>query len=145
MRVEHVYDSHPDGGEGLLALILSYEDEREGKVPLSHNSTSYLTPPDLPMQLAHIERHAGSLIDRHSHPRMLKCAELVSETIVVVRGTLVVELYNSRRELVATRTLKAKDVVLLLKGGHGFHAETDVELIEVKQGPYDAERDKVRW
>ena len=41
--------------------------------------------------------------------------------------------------------LEAGDVVLLIEGGHGFEVMEDVEMIEVKQGPYAGEQDKTRF
>ena len=37
------------------------------------------------------------------------------------------------------------DVILLIQGGHGFEVLEEVEMIEVKQGPYVGERDKTRF
>jgi hypothetical protein len=34
---------------------------------------------------------------------------------------------------------------LLIEGGHGFEVLEDIEMIEVKQGPYVGERDKTRF
>ena len=41
------------------------------------------------------------------------------------------------------KILKKDDIILLLKGGHGFKVLKDVEIIEVKQGPYQKNTDKV--
>ena len=41
--------------------------------------------------------------------------------------------------------LHAGDVILLADGGHGFKMLEQSEIIEVKQGPYCGERDKVRF
>ena len=37
------------------------------------------------------------------------------------------------------------DIILLASGGHGFKMIEDSEIIEVKQGPYAGELDKVRF
>ena len=37
------------------------------------------------------------------------------------------------------------DVILLADGGHGFKMLAPSEMIEVKQGPYCGERDKIRF
>ena len=39
--------------------------------------------------------------------------------------------------------LKKDDIILLLKGGHGFEVLKDVEIVEVKQGPYQKNTDKI--
>ena len=37
------------------------------------------------------------------------------------------------------------DIILLAFGGHGFECLEEVEMIEIKQGPYLGEQDKVRF
>lgn len=41
--------------------------------------------------------------------------------------------------------LCAGDVILLSTGGHGFEVIEEIEMIEVKQGPYAGEEDKTRF
>ena len=41
--------------------------------------------------------------------------------------------------------LGAGDVVLLIEGGHGFEVIEEVEMFEVKQGPYVGEQEKTRF
>ena len=41
--------------------------------------------------------------------------------------------------------MKTGDVILLVSGGHGFEMLEESEIIEVKQGPYAGEEDKVRF
>ena len=43
------------------------------------------------------------------------------------------------------RELAAGDVVLLAGGGHGFEVLEEIEMIEVKQGPYAGDKDKTRF
>jgi hypothetical protein len=44
-----------------------------------------------------------------------------------------------------SRTLEAGDVILLASAGHGFEVLEDLEMFEVKQGPYAEDADKVRF
>ena len=44
-----------------------------------------------------------------------------------------------------SRILYQGDVVLLAYGGHGLEMLEDSEMIEVKQGPYAGEMDKIRF
>ena len=41
--------------------------------------------------------------------------------------------------------MKKGDTILLATGGHGFRALEEIEMIEVKQGPYVEHEDKVRF
>ena len=43
------------------------------------------------------------------------------------------------------KILKEKDIVMLVHGGHGFKVIKDVEMIEVKQGPYNLTKDKIKF
>ena len=43
------------------------------------------------------------------------------------------------------KILKEKDIVMLVHGGHGFKVIKDVEMIEVKQGPYNLIKDKIKF
>ncbi len=45
----------------------------------------------------------------------------------------------------AEQLLGEGDAVVLVRGGHGFQVLEDLEMIEVKQGPYMGEKDKVRF
>ena len=37
------------------------------------------------------------------------------------------------------------DVILLVSGGHGFQVLEEIEMIEIKQGPYSGDLDKKRF
>ena len=39
----------------------------------------------------------------------------------------------------------AGDVILLVAGGHGFEVLEEIEMVEVKQGPYVGDTDKTRF
>ena len=43
------------------------------------------------------------------------------------------------------RILQGGDVILLATGGHGFEVLEEIEMIEVKQGPYAGDQDKTRF
>lgn len=44
-----------------------------------------------------------------------------------------------------SRILTVGDVILLADGGHGFEALEDLEIIEIKQGPFAGNCDKTRF
>ena len=55
------------------------------------------------------------------------------------------DFYSEQQEYLESRVLNAGDVILLAQGGHGFEVLEEVEMIEVKQGPYAGESDKTRF
>ncbi|MDE6906611.1 MAG: hypothetical protein K2P21_00370, partial [Lachnospiraceae bacterium] len=56
-----------------------------------------------------------------------------------------VDFYEEYEDYLYSRYLHAGDIILLVSGGHGFQVLEEVEMIEVKQGPYAGEQDKKRF
>ena len=61
------------------------------------------------------------------------------------KGKLRVDFYDEKQVYLHSRVLEAGDVILLATGGHGFEVLEEVEMLEVKQGPYAGEGDKTRF
>ena len=78
---------------------------------------------------------------------------IVSCALAVVRAGCVPVLVDSDpltwnmdvAQVEAKITPRTAAVILLIAGGHGFEVLEDVEMIEVKQGPYVGEGDKTRF
>ena len=56
-----------------------------------------------------------------------------------------VDFYDKEKKYLQSRILSKGDIVLLAHGGHGFKMLEPTEMVEVKQGPYCGEMDKVRF
>ena len=63
----------------------------------------------------------------------------------IKKGKLRVDFYDDYKDYLESRILNAGDVILLVSGGHGFKALEELEMIEVKQGPYAGDADKDRF
>ena len=46
---------------------------------------------------------------------------------------------------VRVRVNMKKEIIMLVHGGHGFKVLKNVEMIEVKQGPYNLIKDKIKF
>ena len=44
-----------------------------------------------------------------------------------------------------SKILKQKDIIMLVHGGHGFKVLRDLEMLEIKQGPYSRIKDKIKF
>ena len=51
----------------------------------------------------------------------------------------------SERMIQRLKFLKSKDIIMLVSGGHGFKILKDVEMLEIKQGPYNLIKDKIKF
>jgi mannose-6-phosphate isomerase-like protein (cupin superfamily) len=87
---------------------------------------------------------AGKVIDPHVHNPVPRQVHYTQEVLFIKRGKLRVDFYNDQRDYLESRVLREGDVILLASGGHGFEVLEELEMIEVKQGPYAGEMDKTR-
>src|SRR5262249_44737226 len=94
------------------------------------------TPPELELQVGFVVYPAGGVIAPHRHVSFIRNIDRTCEVVVVRKGRCEVDIYYDDRRLVATGELTGGDLVILVRGGHGFRMVEDTILLEVKQGPY---------
>lgn len=124
-------------GDQLLAVIVP----RSFSEPGIH----FFTPDDLSQQLAHMRHPAGKVIDPHVHNPVDRSVQFTQEVLFIKRGRLRVDFYDNEQNYLESRVLEAGDVILLATGGHGFEVLEELEMVEVKQGPYAGDQDKTRF
>ena len=100
----------------LIAIILYNEFTKDG--------IEFFSPDDFSQQLGYMKRKKGDTIQEHKHLLHLRETKFTQETLFI---------------------RNAGDVILLASGGHGFEFLEETEIIEVKQGPYAGDKDKVRF
>ena len=121
----------------MLAIIVRNEFSKPG--------ISFFTPDDLSQQLAYMQHPAGKIIDPHVHNPVPRSVYYTQETLFIKKGRVRVDFFNDDYEYLESKELGAGDVILLSKGGHGFEVLEELEMIEVKQGPYAGDKDKTRF
>lgn len=102
----------------------------------------FFTPGDYSQQLGYMHYPRDKIIEPHVHNEIPRAITLTQEVLFIRRGKVRVDLYNEKQIYTESRVLCAGDVILLASGGHGFQALEELEMIEVKQGPYIGARDK---
>lgn len=112
---------------------------------LEPTQTTFLTPPDFKQQVGFVVYPKGGEIKRHVHLALPRNIVGTSEVLLVKRGSCVIDIYNDDRNLVASRELRAGDLMLMVGGGHGFRMLEDTVFVEVKQGPYVGVDEKERF
>lgn len=130
--IEHI--KHNDE---LLAIIISSKFSKSG--------IEFFTPGDFSQQLGYMNRPAGYKIDPHIHNHIERKVTLTQEVLFIKSGSVKVDFYNNGKEYLFSRVLGTGDVILLASGGHGFEMMENCEMIEVKQGPYSGDADKVKF
>ncbi len=107
--------------------------------------TTFFTPPEFKQQVGFVVYPAGGEIARHIHLALERHLVGTCEVLVLLKGRCLIDVYTDGKELVATRELKKGDVMLMVRGGHGFRIQEDTVFLEVKQGPYLEVEEKERF
>lgn len=121
----------------VLAIILRKNFSAEG--------IHFVTPPDFSQQLAYMHHPAGKIIQPHVHNPVHRDVTYTQEVLFIKRGKLRIDFYDGKQKYLESRVLVSGDIVLLASAGHGFEILEEIEMFEVKQGPYLEHEDKVRF
>ena len=105
----------------------------------------FFTPNDYSQQLASMSYKPGKVIPAHTHNPVQREVMHTQETLFIRKGKVRVDFFTEEQVYVTSRVLGAGDVILLIAGGHGFEVLEDLNMIEVKQGPYAGDADKTRF
>jgi mannose-6-phosphate isomerase-like protein (cupin superfamily) len=121
----------------ILAIIIKKDFFIEG--------IKFFTPHNFSQQLAYMHHKKGKKIKPHSHNILKREILFTQEVLFIKSGKLKVDIYRNDYSYHSTYILGSGDVILLASGGHGFEVLEDIEMIEVKQGPYAGEMDKIHF
>jgi quercetin dioxygenase-like cupin family protein len=131
MYTENIFD-----GKTLIAMIL----RRAVSTPGVH----FMTPVEFPLQMGQMSYPRGHLIHAHSHNAVRdNVVTGTQEVLIVRRGKMRVNLYSQEKRFLSEHELREGDVIFLACGGHAVEALEDLDLVEVTQGPYLGETEKV--
>jgi hypothetical protein len=111
----------------------------------SNEGISFFSPNEYSQQLGYMKRAAGYVIPPHVHNIVAREIKLTQEVLYIKNGKVRVDYYDTDKKYLLSKILNKGDVVLLADGGHGFEILDDAEIIEIKQGPYCGELDKVKF
>jgi hypothetical protein len=79
----------------------------------------------------------GKELKAHIHNEVTREVLWTQEVIFVRRGKLLARIYDTQENKVADVEVGAGDVIILLRGGHGYDIlEEGTQVLEVKNGPY---------
>jgi mannose-6-phosphate isomerase-like protein (cupin superfamily) len=121
----------------LCAILLTAAYDEPG--------IQFFTRDDYSQQLASMSYPAGKVIPAHTHNPVRREVFYTQEALFIRKGKVRVDFYSQQREYRKSRMLGRGDVILLIAGGHGFEVIEELNMVEVKQGPYAGEMDKTRF
>jgi hypothetical protein len=121
----------------LCAIILPARYDEPG--------IRFFTPDEFSQQLASMSYSAGKIIPAHTHNPVRREVFYTQEALFIRKGKVRVDFFSKQLEYRMSRVLGPGDVILLISGGHGFEVLEELNMVEVKQGPYAGEMDKTRF
>lgn len=129
---------HDEKGK-LLAIIVSPSQWKEG--------LDFITTDEEFIQVGTWNYDKGKVLDRHFHNIVNRSSNLTQECVVVMSGSMLVDIYDDERKLIGSKRLAAGDFAVFLAGGHGYEIlEDGTRIIETKNGPFlGVDLDKTRF
>ncbi|HOF00476.1 MAG TPA: hypothetical protein PK385_02445 [Spirochaetota bacterium] len=121
----------------ILAIIIYSSFSKDG--------IHFFTPDDFSQQLAYMKHPKGKLIQPHVHNPVNREVKYTKEVLFIKKGKIRVDFFDDCQNYLKSRILQSGDIILLSSGGHGFEVIEEIEMIEVKQGPYAGDQDKTRF
>ena len=124
----------------LFALIIKGNFKKKRGI-------TFFTKKNLPQQLGYMRHPVGHIIKPHRHKKKISINLLTTEVLIILKGKLRVDFYNSnnKKNYLFSKILKTKDIIYLVDGAHGFKVLKEVQMFEIKQGPYDNLQDKYKF
>ena len=122
----------------LFALIVRAKFRKK-------NGINFFTEDESNQQIGYMKHSKGHIIKPHQHKRRNTNIFYTTEVIILFKGLLRVDFYDDKQKYLFSKTIKEKDIIMLVHGGHGFKILKKTEMIEIKQGPYSVVKDKIKF
>lgn len=90
---------------------------------------------------------AGKELAAHFHNPLPREAGWTQEVLYIKQGAIRATVFGLSQQELGTVTAGAGDILVLLRGGHGYEILDDqTQVLEIKNGPYfGADRDRTRF
>jgi hypothetical protein len=118
----------------LISIIIksNYVDE----------NIKFFTPESFELQLGYMNRRKNYRIKPHIHSATKRNISKTFEVLFIRKGKVQIDFYDKNKIKLQSKILNKGDTILIGDCGHGFIMLEDSEILEVKQGPYQIEKDK---
>jgi hypothetical protein len=106
---------------------------------------NFFTDKHATQQFGYMKHKKNHIILPHHHNKRTTKIMMTTEVLIILKGTLRVDFYTLKKKYLFSKEIYENDIIMLVNGGHGFKVLKNVEMIEVKQGPYTLSSDKVKF
>ena len=122
----------------LFALIVRGKFRKKSGI-------NFFTSKKATQQFGYMKHKKNHIIKPHNHNKRLTKILSTTEVILLLKGAFRVDFYDNKKKYLFSKIIKEKDIIMLVHGGHGFKVLKNIEMIEVKQGPYSLSSDKIKF
>jgi hypothetical protein len=122
----------------LYALIIKETYQKKKGI-------SFFTENNANQQIGFMSHPKNYFIKPHKHQKRETKIFITSEVIILQKGKLRVDFYDTRKKYLFSVVIKKNQIIMLVHGGHGFKVLEPVKMLEIKQGPYVSDKDKVKF
>jgi hypothetical protein len=126
------------GRNGVLARKIEQADMGEG---LSFFSDAHDT-----IQVGTWVYPEGKELAPHIHKAVPRQFERTAEVLVVLKGKILASIYDEDKNYAGDWEISAGEILIALRGGHGYTVLEPSIVYEIKTGPYpgaDADRERI--
>lgn len=114
-------------------VAVHIKDFKDGITPLSDSDQS--------LQILVHKREKGSHTKAHLHKPTKRETNNLQECLVVLKGKIKIDFYDSNKNVFKTIFIGPHEVVIFMSGGHSVDVDENCEFIEVKNGPFIEDRE----
>jgi hypothetical protein len=122
----------------LYALIIKETYQKKKGI-------SFFTGNDCNQQIGFMSHPKDYLIKPHKHQKRETKIFITSEVIILQKGKLRVDFYDTKKKYLFSIIVKKNQIIMLVHGGHGFKVLKSVKMLEIKQGPFVSNKDKIKF
>jgi len=125
-------------GDIKMAIVIRNNFHKDG--------LSFITDPSETMQFGYFRHPAGHKIQPHVHKTFERKTYDTQEVLYIKSGHVRVNFFSQDQTFLNISVdLCQHDWIILMTAGHGFDVLKDSSIIEIKNGPYAGDEDKIRF
>ena len=109
------------------------------------SGVNFFTSQEATQQFGYMKHKKNHLIMPHKHNKRLTKILITTEVIILFKGILRVDFYDQKKKYLFSKKVYGGDIIMLVNGGHGFKVLEPVKMLEIKQGPFVSNKDKVKF
>lgn len=112
---------------------------------LKKKGITFFTQNSFNQQVGFMKHEKNKVILPHLHRKVYRNLSTTTEVIFILKGSLRIDFYNLQKKYLFSKKVNKNSLLILINGGHGFKVSSDIEMIEIKQGPYIQSKDKEKF